>query len=88
MRLYLTDDEVAEICEPLVNAAAQYKYITSKLGMHAGKKPNGRPLVARSEFERVMGADRLQSLPAPALVDVSALRKRWESKNGKEAQRR
>ena len=54
---YLTDAEIAEICEPLVAPAAQRRYL-AKLGMLVQAKPNGRPLVARSEFERVLGAGR------------------------------
>lgn len=50
---YLTDAEVADICAPLVNPAAQIRYLT-KLGLLVQVKPNRRPLVARGEFERVM----------------------------------
>lgn len=86
---YLTDDEIAEICKPLVNGAARYRHITTKLGLHAGRKPNGQPLVARSEFERVMGAGRMsRSVDIGSVGDISALRERWRGRNGAQAQRR
>lgn len=87
---YLTDDEIAEICKPLTNGAARYRYLTEELGLHAGRKPNRQPLVARSEFERVMGAGRLVSISADtaAVGDMAALRQRWGRRNGTQAQRR
>lgn len=50
---FLTDAELAEICAPLVNGAAQRRYL-ERLGLKVARKPNGRPLVARGEFERVL----------------------------------
>ena len=51
--MFLSDTEIAEICAPLVMPAAQRRYLTS-LGLLVRAKPNGRPLVARGEFERVL----------------------------------
>jgi hypothetical protein len=51
--MFLTDTEVAEICAPLVMPAAQLRFL-QRLGMVVKAKPNGRPLLARGEFERVM----------------------------------
>lgn len=50
---FLTDDEIAAICAPLVNGAAQTRYL-QRLGLVVHRKPNGRPLVARGEWDRVM----------------------------------
>jgi hypothetical protein len=50
---YLTDTELAEICSPLVTPAAQRRFL-ERLGLIVKVKPNGRPLVARGEFERVL----------------------------------
>lgn len=50
---FLTDDEIDEICEPLKVGAAKCKHL-KRMGLVVKMKPNGRPLVARSEFERVM----------------------------------
>lgn len=51
--LYLTDSEIADICAPLISPAAQVRYLI-KLGLLVKRKPNGKPLVARKEFERAM----------------------------------
>lgn len=49
----LTDAEVSAICEPLKLGKAQCRYL-ARLGMVVKQKPNGKPLLARGEFERVM----------------------------------
>ena len=54
---FLTDSEIAGICEGVQLPAAQCRHLT-RLGLLVNRKPNGRPLVARSEFERVLGAGR------------------------------
>lgn len=51
--MFLTDDEIAQVCAPLRMPAAQLRYLKS-LGVQALRKPNGRPLVARAEMERVL----------------------------------
>ena len=53
MTPYLTDAEIADICEPLVMPSAQRRYLAS-LGLVVKAKPNGRALVARAELERVL----------------------------------
>lgn len=50
---FLSDAEVAQICDPLVSPAAQRRYL-ARLGLVVASKPNGRPLVARAEFDRVL----------------------------------
>ena len=57
---FLSDDEIANLCEGLQLPGAQCRYL-SRLGLLVNRKPNGRPLVARSEFERVLGAGRFGS---------------------------
>jgi Domain of unknown function (DUF4224) len=82
---FLSDAEVIDTCAPLVMPGAQCKYLAS-LGLLVKRKPNGRPLVARSEVERVLGALRY----GPAQNDrthgpnIVALREHLEArKNGK-----
>lgn len=53
MTPYLTEVEIAAICEPLIAPSAQIRYF-KKLGMLVNRKPNGKALVARSEFKRVL----------------------------------
>ena len=75
---WLSDDEVRELCEPLVQPAAQRRFLADQLRLHVRSKKNGRPLVARSELERVMGAARFggSSTTSPQTgVDIAALRK-------------
>lgn len=50
---FLSDDEVREICAPLKVPAYQVKFL-QRLGLIVNRKPNGKPLVARGEFERVL----------------------------------
>ncbi|QOR55234.1 MAG: hypothetical protein SHS37scaffold220_3 [Phage 67_12] len=50
---FLSDEEIAEICRPLRMPAAQRRHL-ARLGLLVKMKPNGQPLVARAEFERVM----------------------------------
>lgn len=50
---YLTDAEIADICAPLVQASAQTRHLKA-MGLLVRSKPNGRPLVARAEFDRAM----------------------------------
>ena len=47
----LTDAEIAAICAPLVQGAAQVRYLR-QLGVPVQRKPNGRPLVRRCDWER------------------------------------
>ena len=84
---FLTDAEIAGICDGVKMPSAQRRHL-KRLGLHVEEKPNGRPLVARSEFERVLGAARIQSArPAPA-GDIAALRAHWGNRNGAQAQGR
>ena len=50
----LTDEEIARICEPLTQAAAQARYLRS-LGLVVARKPNGRPLVNRRHYDEARG---------------------------------
>jgi len=84
---YLTDTEIAGICDPLKMPAAQRRHL-ARLGLHVEQKPNGRPLVARSEFERVLGAARLSQARKQPAGDVAAIRARWGSRHGAQAQGR
>ncbi len=60
--MFLTDTEIGEICSPLVMPAAQRRYL-ERLGLVVKMKPNGRPLVARGECERVMIGGQTPAVP-------------------------
>lgn len=73
MSPYLSDAEIEDICAPLVMPSAQRRHL-ARLGMVVKAKPNGRPLVARGEFERVMiGRQPEASLTAASEPNRAAL---------------
>ena len=51
--LYLTDAEIADLCSPLTQPAAQVRHLRA-LGLTVTVKPNGRPVVIRSHVEAVL----------------------------------
>jgi hypothetical protein len=88
---FLSDSEICALCDGLRLPGAQCKYL-ARLGLLVNRKPNGRPLVARSEFERVLGAGRFgkaqnDASAGPNVVGLTSyLAKR--KPHGKTAQRR
>lgn len=61
----LTDAEVDAICEGLSQGAAKVRYLRG-LGLRVARRPNGRPLVARADWERVYARRQAEEAPAPA----------------------
>lgn len=57
---FLTQSQIDHLCEGLTQKAAKVRYLRG-LGLHVTVKPNGDPHVARSEYERVFGAARLDT---------------------------
>jgi hypothetical protein len=51
--LYLSDNEIANLCAPLTQPAAQVRYLRA-LGLTVALKPNGRPVVIRCHAEAVL----------------------------------
>ena len=72
---YLTDAEILAMCDPLKQPAALCRYLGG-LGLKVATKPNGRPLVLRTELDRVLGAGRFGQEPVPshAAPNAAALR--------------
>lgn len=72
---YLTDSEVLSMCEPLKQPAALCRYLVG-LGLKVVTKPNGRPLLLRTELDRVLGAGRFGQSTASiyATPNADALR--------------
>ncbi len=64
---YLTQDQIDEITEPLTRPADQCR-VLREMGFLVKQKPSGRPLVARSNFELVMGG----GVTAPSQAEQSA----------------
>lgn len=48
---HLTDAEIEDICRPLVQHAAQVRYLRS-LGLRVDRRPDGSPLVRRSDWDQ------------------------------------
>ncbi|RTZ39961.1 DUF4224 domain-containing protein [Candidimonas sp. SYP-B2681] len=90
----LSDEEIRIICDPLQQPIAQIRFLRS-LGLLVNRKPNGRALVARSEFERVLGAQRFAPDDSARIgPNLEAIRERWANKkrpahtiNGKSLQK-
>jgi hypothetical protein len=59
MTPWLSPAEVDDLCAPLVQPAAKCRFLR-ELGLAVKEKPNGQPLVLRSNVETVLGG-----LPAP-----------------------
>lgn len=65
--LYLTDAEIADLCTPLTQPAAQVRHLRT-LGLTVTTKPNGRPVVIRSHAETVLsGRQRSDAAGVPAV---------------------
>lgn len=54
MTPWLTDPETDDLCAPLTRNSAKVGYLR-RLGLEVRIKPNGRPLVLRSNVEAVLG---------------------------------
>lgn len=48
----LTDAEIDEICAGLIQNAAKVRYLRDVVKVPVERKPNGRPLVRRVDWER------------------------------------
>ena len=62
MTPWLTDDEIADLCAGLKQAAAQMRFLR-QMGLTVRAKPNGRPLVMRADFETLSPSSA--NKPAP-----------------------
>lgn len=64
--IYLSDDEIADLCAPLKQPAAQARYLRA-LGLTVTLKPNGRPVVIRCHAEAVLSGEK----PTPHLATIA-----------------
>ena len=85
LKPYLSDEEINEICDPLTQPHAQIRYLR-RLGVAVARKPNGRALVGRAAFARVMAgaapeaANEAHSPEAGAQPDHTALQQLFTEK--------
>lgn len=49
----LSDDEIAHICKPLTQGAAQCRHLRT-LGLTVRRRPDGSPLVNRAHYDATM----------------------------------
>jgi hypothetical protein len=61
---WLTEEEIADLCKPLKQAAAQIRFMRA-LGLMVRTKPNGAPLVMRANVDSVMGDSSMQTPGKP-----------------------
>jgi len=54
MSLWLSQEELDDLCQPLTQPAAQIRYMRETLKLTVREKPNGRALVLRSNVEEVL----------------------------------
>jgi hypothetical protein len=75
---YLTDAEIADITAPLIQGAARIKFFREVVKCRVEAKPNGQPLVWRSDFDAARrpltgaandAAEAVQGANAAALRD-------------------
>jgi hypothetical protein len=66
---FLSDEEIDNICDGYIQNAAKVRHLAGK-GITVHTKPNGRPLVARKQFDSVVCGPtlHLQSEPKWRLV--------------------
>lgn len=77
---YLTEEEIAGICKPLVQPAAMTRHLRS-LGFHVKARPDGRPLVSRENYNIVMMGQAMPHSDSPAGgPNVQALLDRFNGK--------
>lgn len=56
---FLSDAEIAEICRPLKQGAAQIRFLR-KMGLRVERRLDGTPLVGRAHYEAFMGGASAQ----------------------------
>lgn len=72
---YLTDDEIRDLCRPLVMRAAMVRHLQA-MGLQVRRRPDGWPIVGRAHFEQVCGARVQTQEPAERPAGVIPLRRR------------
>lgn len=74
MTPWLSPGEVNDLCAPLTQKAAQCSFLLS-LGLIVKRKPDGSPLVMRSNVEAVLGGIVNPAAPNPATRGKTGLNK-------------
>lgn len=65
---FVSAAHIDAMCDPLTQPAAQIRYLKG-LGLNVATRPNGRPLLMKSELERVLGGRQNEAQPqAPGVI--------------------
>jgi hypothetical protein len=72
MHIHLEDHEINAICDGLTQPAAMVAYLRRQ-GFEVRKKPNGRPLVSRANFEAVMRGNATPAAPSSPGPNTAAI---------------
>lgn len=73
--LDLPDEQIDSICNGLKQNAAKVRFL-QRMGLKVLRRPNGRPLVARLDWERLHGKQQNQALPSAQSHSAP----RWKNK--------
>lgn len=90
---HLTEDEINDLCKPLIQPAAQVRFLRDKLHLQVDRKPGGQPLVWRTNLEAVKGqtAPTGKSKPSmgaePDMAAALALLSQRKGRNGSQTRR-
>ena len=87
MTPHLTDAEIADITAPLTQGAARIRFFR-RLGVKVEAKPNGQPLVWRSDFEAARRQQDAANDARPVSRDWSAFEERVRYGRGSKEKRR
>lgn len=60
----LSDHEIDAICAGLTQNAAKVRHLR-RMGLHVRRKPNGRPLVNRSHYDKVTSGTNVAAATEP-----------------------
>lgn len=79
MTPWLSQYEIDDLCKPLIQHAAQIRFI-SGLGIPVRAKPNGAPLVIRTNFEETMNPVSKKRPPTKCMPNSAGLRLAFSKK--------
>jgi hypothetical protein len=88
MTPYLTDEEIEHITDPLTQGAARIRYFREVLEVKVKPRPNGQPLVWRSDFDAARRREQEAANDGRPSLDWSAFEERVKYGRGEKAKRR
>jgi hypothetical protein len=77
---WLTQDEIADLCKPLTQPAAQARYLRDTFKIEAKRKPDGSLLVMRAQVEAPATATPETPQTGRIAPNRAALIQHWQNK--------